>query len=458
MFGYEYALLASFLFLAGLTWVAWRSREQHGEFINGNRNIGFWGICGSIICFRQAGDMFIFWFLLVATLGFGTLWIAIAYSTIMLLMALLAPKAQRLAKEFGYITMPDLIKDRQGPLMAKWVNLSSLYGACLITISQLFVSGHVIGGLFDIGVVAGTFIGAVIVSFYVLLGGFLSVVRTDVFQAAVLIAFAVTALFWGQWPNNATISHQLLSPNTDLLIGYSIIGLSIPASTDLWQRFFAAKTGNDAKYGTLAALGIDTLIITLGIVILVTNILAAAPEGGPEQVFTNLFAEPGAKSLTITLFGIFILAAMMSTLDNQVFNFTLIATKNVLNINITENRRRFILILRIISIIMLATMALLSLFISDLLQWLIDSYSVIGVISPFIFYAIISKSLSPHGDKILAFGTLISAACYWYLFYLGLYENMYWYLMPYSLPILFILMDKIIGREANQSSSETIFT
>lgn len=456
MTGYGQTFLVSALFLAGLTWVAWRSREQSGEFINGNGNLGFWGVCGSIICYRQAGDMFVFWFLFVAALGFGAFWVVTAYAVIVFLMALLAPRAQRLARECGYITMPDLIKDRHGPLMAKWVNLFSLYGACLLTIAQLFVAGHIIGGLFDIGEVAGTFIGAAIVSFYILLGGFMSVVRTDVYQAVVLIVFAVGALFWGQWPDNATISRQLLSPDLDLIINYAILGLSIPASTDLWQRFFAAKTGKDAKYGAFAGLGIDTLIITFGIIVLVTNILAATPEGKPEEVFTNLFAGPGAKSLTVSLFGIFILSAMMSTLDNQVFNFTLIATKNVLNINIEKNRRRFILILRVISVVMLAAMAVLSLEISDLLQWLITSYSMIGVISPFIVYAIMGKNQPLYGDGFLAFGTLISLACYWYLFHLGLYENMLWYCFPYSIPLLFILADITTRKQMKILTTETM--
>lgn len=444
---FEYSLLFFSLYIVGLAWVAWQSRyHDHGTgFIIGNRRVGFWGIYGSIVSYLRSGSAFVFWFMFVAMMGFGSLWILAFYFIPFIIMALLAPQAQRLSNAHNYVTLPDLMKDRQGPLMASALNLLALYTSIIGTAAQLFVAGNIIDGLLGTGVMAGTLIGMTIVCAYTLLGGFLSVVRTDIYQALILIILALGALAFGDWPALPEIVTELTTPDWNFVTAISLMGLTIPASADLWQRYFSAKTPQTARNGTLAALATDFVLVS-GIILFITNILATAPDTDPQQVFNSFFSQSLAHPAVIALFGVFIISAMLSTLDNQAFNFSSIVAKNVMNMNIAENRDRFIRVLRIVTIIMLASVTALSLTIENLLQWLLNTYAFVGVITPFIFYAVIKKSTEKHSDKLLAAGFLTGTLIYWGLFAMGLYNNMYWYAAPYSAPLLFIVTDLLINR------------
>ncbi|MCB9989405.1 MAG: hypothetical protein H6868_08775 [Rhodospirillales bacterium] len=447
---FEYSLIFFGLYIAGLAWVSWKSRyHDHGSgFIIGNRDLGFWSIYGSIVSYLRSGSAFIFWFSFAALMGFGSIWIIVAFLCAFALMAFLAPQAQKLAGEHNYITLPDLITDRQGPLMALSIKILSLYASIITTTAQLFVAGNIIGGLLNVGTVTGTIIGAFIVGTYIVLGGFLSVVRTDIYQAGIMILLAVGTLLFGTWPETPVLLDQITHPDFNWVVGGLVLGLTIPANADLWQRYFAAKTPTVGRNATIAALFTDVVLVG-GIILFALNMLALAPGADPQNVFNDLFRNSIAHPAIIALFGVFVISAMLSTLDNQVFNFTSIVTKNVLNINIETDRPRFIRVLRILTIVMLATLTALSLTIENLLQWIMNTWGFMGIATPVIFYAFLKRGHNRWTDKILATGVLCAALVYWILFVITEYSAMIWYLVPYCAPLPFIAIDLIINRKTS---------
>ncbi len=460
---YTLLFLGSFLLI--LSWVAWQSRyhDKGNGFIIGHRELKFSSIFGSIISFLHAGDMFFWWFVFVALFGFGALWVSASLMATLVIMALFAPLATQLSRENNYITFPDLIRDRQGPWMEKWMLYGSLYGAIIIAAAQLFVAGQILSGLLPISAATGTVVSALVVALYVVLGGFLSVVRTDVYQAVVIILIAIAALLFGDWPTTSTIGEQLFSTDINLIASYAIIGLCLPVNTDLWQRFFATKDPRQARNATLAAFVINQTILMVGVVLFISNMLATAPDTDPQRVFIDLFSNNRSDTLVVSLLGVFIVSALLSTLDNQVLNFTTISTKNLLRIDPFQNRDRFIGGLRIMALafLTLLTALLLTFQTEDLLSKLFTSYAVLGILTPFIFYAIAYKSAYQHRDKILALGVLVCIFFYWVLFYFDLYKNALWYIVPYiCIPAVFISMDYCfrfsINNDTIRANSTTI--
>lgn len=435
----EYSLLFLGMYVIGLAYVSWKSKYHNKgqEFIIGNRQVGFWGLYGSVISYMRTGSNLAFWFLFVAMMGFGSIWILVSFFTAFALMVMLAPKAQKLSHDNGYITFPDLVEDRQGPIMAMLVNLFSFYGIFVLTVSQLYVAGNILGGLLGASTIIGTLISASIVGLYVIGGGFLSVVRTDIYQALAIALLAIGALLFGNWPEGDVIQTQLFTPNWNMIIGFGLIGFAVPASTDMWQRFFSVKETKIIKPAAFSALLTD-IIIVIGLILFIQNMLAVVPHENPSAIFTELFQSNVANPMIVALFGVFIISSVLSTLDNQIFNFTSIFTKNVLRIDVLNERTRFIWILRLIAFLSLLVFALTSLLIENFMQWIIDTYAFVGVITPFMFYSVLSRGFS---DKLLGLGVLVSIGCYWALYAGGYYATMYWYAVPYSVPLVFILGD-----------------
>lgn len=103
--------------------------------------------------------------------------------------------------------------------------------------------------------------------------------------------------------------------------------------------------------------------------------------------------------------------------------------------------------IRISAALSLIIFTIMALTITDIMQWIINTYAYVGVITPFIFYGVLKKAWS---DKFLALGVLISSASYWLMYYAGLYENMAWYALPYLMSAAFVSADLAIDLKNRQ--------
>ena len=438
----DYTILFVGVFLVGLAWVSWQSRsgDHRGGMVIGD--IGWPGIYGSMIAFFFAGPSLMFWFGLVAVMGFGAIWLSVVFMVALSVMALAAPQAQRLARRNRYITLPDLIGDRQGPNTARALAALSLYGSVVVATAQLNVAGNVIAGLFDTGPVIGTVSAATIVAAYIVLGGFLSVVRTDVYQSAVIALIAIGALVFSPWPEAGVITREVLSPDLNMLLGLGMLGITIPAFSDLWQRIFAAKTPSVARNAMLWVVP-TKILMSVGLIVFVSSVIAASADGEFQNIYVDIFSSDAANPLIIALLGVWFISAMLSTLDNQIFNFTAISTQNVLKVNVQSDRKRYVFTLRAISLGVLAALTALSLSIDDLVHWLIRTVGFLGIMTPYVFYAVL-KHRDSASDALLMTGLVLSAAVYWILFFLGKYDvNLIWLALSYVIASLFVLVDYV---------------
>lgn len=419
-----------------------KTSESQKNFILGNRNLGFLDIFSSVITYMRTGSNLVFWFGFVAFMGFGSIWILISFYTAFIIMTLLAGKAAKLSRKQGYVTFPDLIEDRQGRLMSMLVSTFSLYVIIIMTVSQLFIAGTVAGELASIGNILGTILCATIVGIYISFGGFMSVVKTDVYQAAVIVIIALCAYLFLDWPTIEEFTTEVTQPNWTYVIGFGLIGFAVPASTDMWQRFYAVKEEKILRKSIFSALIAD-MIIVFGLIIFIKYVLSFAGSDGNSDLFAGLFSKENEFPLVTALFGLFVVSALLSTIDNQIFNLASITSKNILKIDTEKQKDRFVKTLRISSVISLVIFVILSLTIKDFMQWIIDTYAFVSVITPFIFYGVITKA---NSDKLLALGVIVAGGLYWILHMQGLYANMNWYALPFFIPLVFIAYDQLTMR------------
>ncbi|MBT6788297.1 MAG: hypothetical protein HOA45_01410 [Verrucomicrobia bacterium] len=223
------ALLTFAIYLLGVFVLAWlssrvrRKKEFVGEYFLGGRSLGLWAFALTFAATSSSGGSFMGFPSLVYTHGWVlALWIA-SYMLVPLVgMGLLGKRVNRLARQSGAVTIPDLIKARFRSdsvgmtatllvlffmffyLLAQFKAGSKIMTTLLqdVAIYQLAVNvvGSAIDGLPWIGnaepdYVLCLLVFAFSVIVYTAFGGFRAVVWTDVMQGIVMGVGVIILLF-----------------------------------------------------------------------------------------------------------------------------------------------------------------------------------------------------------------------------------------------------------------------
>ena len=258
--------------------------------------------------------------------GYSMVWIAVATTTSLLLIALLL---SRTLQRLGVLTVPDIL-ERHYDKRTKHV------GALLISIYCIgIVSGELLGGAYIMAAVLGynfytaLFLTALIIMSYCLLGGLWGVAVTDLFQFLLLafglvITVPLTLQKMGGWSLlHQSIAH--LDPDHLNIFGYAtfdmivawfiIICASNFIAPEIYQRMYAARTGRTARL-SMGVAGLWDVFLTMAAVILGGSAFVYF-QGGVEtdlalpKLLVELFPGIIGSFLMVTL-----IAVIMSTADS----------------------------------------------------------------------------------------------------------------------------------------------
>lgn len=238
----------------------------------------------------------------------------------------------------GVLTMPEFLEKRfDGKIRKIFAVLSiGIYLFTKISVT-LFAGGILFYKIFGLNIYASAIVIVLITGLYTLIGGSKAVIRTNVFQAFVLIAGALLLTIFGlievggfssltqKLPADYFSMFKALSdpdfPWTGILFGAPIIAFWYWCTDQyIIQRIFSAKGLNDARRGSLLA---AVLKITPIFILVLPGLIAAAifPEVKGDDAYPTLLA---SNLLPIGLKGLVLaglLAAIMSSLSS-VFNIT----------------------------------------------------------------------------------------------------------------------------------------
>ena len=223
------ALVTFAIYLLGVFFLAWlssrvrRRREFIGEYFLGSRNLGLWAFALTFAATSASGGSFMGFPSLVYTHGWVlALWIA-SYMLVPLVgMGLLGKRVNRLARQSGAVTIPDLIKARfKSETVGMLATLLVLFfmffyllaqfkaGSKIMTTlledvatyqSAVNAVGSAIDGLPWIGSAEPDYVLCLLVFafsviVYTAFGGFRAVVWTDVMQGIVMGIGVIILLF-----------------------------------------------------------------------------------------------------------------------------------------------------------------------------------------------------------------------------------------------------------------------
>jgi len=309
------------------------------DYILAGRRLGAWVVA---ISERASGESA--WLLiglpgLAWVSGFSALWPAVGCTFGILFSWVFIAKRLRVDSEkYSAITLPDFFEARfndDSRLLRVVSTLSIVFFFTMYVSAQFLGAGKVLNATFGISSLWGMVIGAAIILFYTIMGGFFAVAWTDLFQGLLMVAtlvfLPIIALFeiggFGALASKlGAIDPSLLTITEgktgwemwSVILGGLTIGLGYMGQPHLVTRFMAIKDPRDLKKGSLIAVLWAILAFWGAALVGILALAIFGREGIVDQ-------EHVMPLMTTTMFpaaiaGILIsgaIAAMMSTADSQ---------------------------------------------------------------------------------------------------------------------------------------------
>mgnify|MGYP001493027246 CR=1 FL=1 len=325
--------------------IASRRMTSVRDYYAGNKRFGFLAAAFSA---RATGESA--WLLLGLTgmgamLGVQAFWVVVGEVLgVAGAWLLMCRPFKRLTDQYDSLTIPDYLESRFNDDTQR---LRKVAATCLVVFVTVYVSAQIdaTGTAFEsflgIDYYLGALIGFAVVMAYIVSGGFVAVVWSDVFQGTLmflgLVTLPIIALVslggWGE------MMAGLASIDPDLtrlsgpggwsgirileVLGLSLIGLGFLGSPQIFVRFLSLKSEDEVAPGAATAL-VWTLLADSGAV--VTGMVGRAilaPAGQPVDVLGNggqnvlpLLVEHALPAVLVGLFIAIVLSAIMSTVDS----------------------------------------------------------------------------------------------------------------------------------------------
>ncbi|PIR03786.1 MAG: hypothetical protein COV59_03885 [Candidatus Magasanikbacteria bacterium CG11_big_fil_rev_8_21_14_0_20_39_34] len=333
-------------------WV--KKKESVREYLNADRKIGLLQTTASISAVM--GGMIL---VAQATLGFqmgiAAAWYFIGIAIGMTFIGVCAKKMKKITEEKNLLTLADYFKeklDHKNKILSAIIIFIALFA---LLVGQFIAAGSLFSPLLGIHYAYAVLLTMAGVLAYLVLGGFKAVVKTDVLQFLIMAVVFGSILFVIDIGEYTPSQISITSIGGSYIFSFLIIGaFAMISGADIWQRVFAAKNAKTARNASFLSAGIFLLF---GIVITVIGMAAKNhfPDIKPEEaLYHGLF-----QLIPLPLVGIavvFVLAAIMSTIDTELFYLSSSLSKDFLKKETTlpeeklaKNIQKYILVLACVS-------------------------------------------------------------------------------------------------------------
>jgi sodium/proline symporter len=327
--------------------------------------------------------------------GLTAIWAVIGYITVEFFLFLYyAPKIRKFSETHDCITIPDFyairFNDSNNTLLILIVTIFIIFMVTYIA-AQFVGGGKAFMANFGISEDNGLLITAGIILVYTLLGGFLAVSLTDVFQGIFMIIALVALPLIGIVHKGglSTIIYELNNIDRNLLslfsqpavLIYGLIGIGLgsPGNPHILVRYMSIKDPSQFKW--TAVVGTVWNIIMAAGAILVGLLgrvyfhnLSLLPGGDEENIFVHL-SNHLLNPFLVGLILASIFAAIMSTADSQLLVAASSIVRDLYEKVFYKNSKladkKLILLSRIVVFILVILAVILGVIIEDQILWFV---------------------------------------------------------------------------------------
>jgi len=395
----EYAVAAFIgylLLLVGIGIYSVRfSSEGISEYFIGGRQMSRFVVALSAVVSGRSS-----WLLLGVTgmaymRGASAVWAVVGYIVAELFLFLYyAPRLRNFSEVHDCITVPDFFadrfEDRNGSLRILLIGILLIFMVSYVS-AQFVAGGKAFASSFGLTQSTGIYITAAIVLAYTVLGGFLAVSLTDMFQA-VFMLFALVVLpgiaIWQQGGWAVFISQvQALDPTlldpvslgVGTLAGFLGIGLGSPGNPHILARYMSIDDSKQLRWSAVVGTIWNVLMAWGALFIgIVGRSYFPELEMLPAQDEENLYPVLAQQLLHPAIFGIIvasIFAAIMSTADSMLLVAASSVVRDLYDKLLRKSReipqKKLVLYSRFVVVILVIVALLFGLIAQELVFWLV---------------------------------------------------------------------------------------
>ena len=373
-------LIIYFVALLGIGFRASRKEGQEG-FLIANRNVNAINLNATISASWSGGGVVAAYVALVYVHGTSAIWIWIGSCLGLLVFIPFAKKLKVSGDKEHHYTMLDFLYFKFGK-RNNLISASLLFLMYLaLVLVELIVGGKVFSVITNLPYWLAVLTCSATILFYLLLGGFQSVIRTDLFQYLLLFLFAIIS--WFLLTESSVDVSQLnpFSAGIVRIVSCIIMGIFITfVSADLWQRAYSAKNVKTLKKGFIFAsisyLMIGLLVTVFGLVAK-TNFPNISPNDAMIHTISQLLPD-GLLGISLVA----LLSAVMSSADTGLFVGSLFFSRDFVAKYRKLRKEELIKLTRKTLVVLTAIATVLAIFLQDLVFVLFTMYSFSLILAP----------------------------------------------------------------------------
>ncbi len=385
------SLVVYFIVIVIISWYS-RNASRSQAFVIGNRQIGLLGTFAALTAGSFDGTGLIIVIMFGITMGFGAAWFLLGTAVGFGILALQAPKIRAIAAQYSILNITDFLRVRIGPLTERLATGITLCTSFFTTAGQLYVTGLIFHAATGYPQWLGITIGGSVVMLYTIIGGYVTLVRTDIFQWCAATIILAIAFIFGNKPSVNVIWTQLCGMPIEWKLGcILLLAFMQYGPPDTWQRIFSARNDKVARYGILLGIPIQ-FVYMFGALTIGSMIATAIGKHDASDAFYRYLSSTAIPSWLAAALGLLAMAKVMSALDTRAYVFISIFCKTVLRIDPEQRLTDYVSATRIGSLIYFTVSIVVAIFISDVVQYMFNVCSIIAILSPVLFVAVLANS------------------------------------------------------------------
>lgn len=321
-------------------------RQSKEDFLIAERKLGPMSLSASIAAGFIGGGFLVAYVSYVYQFGIAALWVFVGIVLGFFLLLIYHKRLKELADREEFYTISDYFKYKYGKNVGIISAVAIILYFLFFLIMEFIGGGRILAEILGIPYYVSILIMAVVILFYLGLGGFKSVVKTDVFQYFIILLFVIViGVFMVSGTSMPQKEFSIGAMGIGTSIAFVILGaFSTFMAPDLWQRVYAAKNARTAKKSLYYSSG---LIFVAGFVVALVGIVAKVN-------FPNIMSDEAlvyglSNLLPAGILGlglVMLFAAIMSSVDTGLFVLGMSISEDITRAKIDLTKSQLIKITR----------------------------------------------------------------------------------------------------------------
>lgn len=412
----------------------YRHHSTGDEYLMGDRRASSFLVGAALFTLVGGGEL-VTLTSLAYTFGYAALALFLGYAIGFCFLGLLAGKIRLDLPERLHLSLPDYIHVNFGPTAGHTVFLISFGAFFSMLLIQFTAGGQVLSALTALSYEQSVLLTAGIATVYLFIGGFKTVLATDVVQGAARLLLMPLIVIVAARGLSASMVHKPIEAlPIKIWISLVVTGcFSSASSADVWQRIYAARSEKAARNGLFGGAALLMLfgyaLVALGLVARTASTVTSADSAFTQALSTML------PHWAVIAAVVLVLSTIMSTADTEMFLLSGMAVRELIRLKGENNPLRItakesVIETRWFMIVITTTAVGLSLVFRELVPiytWLLSAILVMAptILASLLFRgypiaATVSLTLNTALFAVLAVSGLLSPETAYYIVLPGL--------------------------------------